>query len=90
MLPCRSASRSPEDYRASLDILRAEAKRLKHIVEDLFTLARADAGQYPLTLTDFYLDELVTECTAERANAGRCQANHALLRHLERDAHSRR
>jgi heavy metal sensor kinase len=57
------ASRSPEDYRASLDILRAEAKRLKHIVEDLFTLARADAGQYPLTPTDFYLDELVTECT---------------------------
>ncbi len=56
-------SRSPEDYRESLDILRAEAKRLKHIVEDLFTLARADAGQYPLTLTDFYLDELVTECT---------------------------
>jgi two-component system, OmpR family, sensor kinase len=57
------ASRSPEDYRASLDILRSEAKRLKHIVEDLFTLARADAGQYPLTLTNFYLDELVTECT---------------------------
>jgi signal transduction histidine kinase len=55
------ASRSPEDYRESLDILRAEAKRLKHIVEDLFTLARADAGQYPLTLTDFYLDELVAE-----------------------------
>ena len=57
------ASRSLEDYRESLDILRAEAKRLKHIVEDLFTLARADAGQYPLTLTDFYLDELVTECS---------------------------
>ena len=57
-------SRSPEDYRVSLDILRAEkAKRLKHIVDDLFTLARADAGQYPLTLTDFYLDELVTECS---------------------------
>ena len=56
-------SRSPEDYRASLDILRGEAKRLKHIVEDLFTLARADAGQYPLTLADFYLDELVTECS---------------------------
>jgi heavy metal sensor kinase len=56
-------SRSSEDYRASLDILRAEAKRLKHIVEDLFTLARADAGQYPLTLADFYLDELVAECS---------------------------
>jgi two-component system, OmpR family, sensor kinase len=56
-------SRPPEDYRASLDILRAEAKRLKHIVEDLFTLARADAGQYPLTPADFYLDELVAECS---------------------------
>jgi two-component system, OmpR family, sensor kinase len=56
-------SRSPEEYRASLDILRAEAKRLKHIVDDLFTLARADAGQYPLTPTGFYLDELVTDCS---------------------------
>lgn len=55
--------RSPEDYRASLDVLAAEAKRLKHIVEDLFTLARADAGQYPLTLSDFYLDELIAECS---------------------------
>ncbi len=56
-------SRSPEDYRASLDILRAEARRLKHIVEDLFTLARADAGQHPLTLANFYLDELITDCS---------------------------
>ncbi len=55
-------TRSPEEYRESLDILSREAKRLKHIVEDLFTLARADAGQHPLTLTDFYLDELVGEC----------------------------
>jgi two-component system OmpR family sensor kinase len=55
-------SRSPEDYRASLDILRAEAKRLKRIVEDLFTLARADAGQHPLTVSNFYLDELIAEC----------------------------
>ena len=55
-------SRAPEEYRESLGVLRAEAKRLKHIVEDLFTLARADAGQHPLMLTDFYLDELVSEC----------------------------
>jgi heavy metal sensor kinase len=54
--------RSPEEYRESLNILRAEARRLKQIVEDLFTLARADAGQHPLTLTDFYLDELVSQC----------------------------
>jgi two-component system, OmpR family, sensor kinase len=54
--------RTQAEYRESLDILREEAKRLKHIVEDLFTLARADAGQYRLTLSDFYLDELASEC----------------------------
>ena len=55
-------ARPAEDYRESLDILRAEAKRLRHIVEDLFTLARADAGQYPLTTSEFYVDELAASC----------------------------
>jgi heavy metal sensor kinase len=54
--------RSPEEYRESLSILRSEAGRLKDIVEGLFTLTRADAGQYPLTVSDFYLDELISEC----------------------------
>jgi two-component system, OmpR family, sensor kinase len=55
--------RTQGEYRESLEILRQESKRLKHIVEDLFTLARADAGQYPLVLTDFYLDELMEGCS---------------------------
>jgi two-component system, OmpR family, sensor kinase len=54
--------RTEQEYRESLQILREEAKRLKHIVEDLFTLSRADAGQHPLAPTDFYLEELVAEC----------------------------
>lgn len=54
--------RTEQEYRESLEILRDEAKRLKRIVEDLFTLARADAGQHPLALADFYLDELMAEC----------------------------
>jgi two-component system, OmpR family, sensor kinase len=54
--------RSQEEYRETLQILADESKRLKRIVEDLFTLARADAGQYPLSYTDFYLDELAAEC----------------------------
>jgi two-component system, OmpR family, sensor kinase len=54
-------NRSPEEYREALDVMRDESQRLSHIIEDLFTLTRADAGQYPLTLQDFYLDELVTE-----------------------------
>lgn len=54
--------REEQEYRESLNILLDESKRLKHIVEDLFTLARADAGQYPLAPAKFYLDELAAEC----------------------------
>jgi len=55
-------ARSLEEYRESLGVLHQEAERLTHIVEDLFTLTRADAGQYPLQPRDFYLDELIGEC----------------------------
>src|SRR5713101_5331437 len=55
-------ARSQEEYRESLGVLHQEAERLTHIVEDLFTLTRADAGQYPLQPSEFYLDELITEC----------------------------
>lgn len=53
--------RSPGEYRETLAILRDESQRLAHIIEDLFTLARADAGQYPLTIRDSFLDELASE-----------------------------
>jgi signal transduction histidine kinase len=55
-------SRTLEEYRDSLTTLHREAKRLARIVEDLFTLTRADSGQYPLSPQDFYLDELVASC----------------------------
>ena len=55
-------ARSLQEYRESLEVLHQEAARLTHIVEDLFTLTRADAGQYPLQPRDFYLEELVGEC----------------------------
>ncbi|MGH9899856.1 MAG: sensor histidine kinase [Pyrinomonadaceae bacterium] len=53
--------RPSEDLRESLAIVMDEGRHLTRIVEDLFTLARADAGQHRLMLTDFYLDELVGE-----------------------------
>ncbi|HTB94899.1 MAG TPA: ATP-binding protein [Candidatus Sulfotelmatobacter sp.] len=53
--------RSPEEYRETLAILRDESHRLARIIEDLFTLTRADAGQYPLNLRDLYLDELAAD-----------------------------
>lgn len=54
--------REPAEYREALRAVQQEARRLSKIIEDLFTLARADAGQHPLTPTDFYFDELVAEC----------------------------
>ena len=55
-------TRENADYRESLSIVNDEGQRLTRMVEDLFTLARADAGEYPLVLADFYLDESVNEC----------------------------
>ncbi|MDT4896930.1 MAG: two-component system, OmpR family, sensor kinase [Acidobacteriota bacterium] len=53
--------RSNQELRESLAIVKDETRRMTRIVEDLFTLARADAGQYRLTSKDFYLDELASE-----------------------------
>lgn len=54
------AERTPAEYRETLSILRDESQRLARLIEDLFTLTRADAGQYPLSLRDTYLDELAS------------------------------
>jgi two-component system, OmpR family, sensor kinase len=54
--------RSPAEYRESLSILHDEGRRLTRIVEDLFFLTRADAGQYHLVAGNFYLDEMVGDC----------------------------
>jgi two-component system, OmpR family, sensor kinase len=56
------ADRRPEEYRESLTVVRAEARRLSRIVHDLFLLARVDTGQQQLQLSHFYLDELIVDC----------------------------
>lgn len=53
--------RQESEYREGLGIINEQARRLTKIVEDLFILARADAGQRKLDPQDFYLDELVAE-----------------------------
>jgi two-component system OmpR family sensor kinase len=70
-------SRSPEEYRESLAVLHEEAQRLARIVEDLFTLTRADAGEYRLAQSDFYLDELAADCV--RATRALAQAKNIAL-----------
>ncbi len=52
---------SDRKLRESIAIFKDETTRLTRIVEDLFMLARADAGQYQLTPKEFYLDEVAGE-----------------------------
>lgn len=64
------SDRSAAEYVEALRVVSAEGRRLSRIVEDLFLLARADAGQQPVRSDDFYLDEVLTECArAARALA---------------------
>jgi signal transduction histidine kinase len=57
-----SERRSEADYREALDVIRGQMSRLSRIVQDMFTLAQADAGVYPLQNSLFYFDELLREC----------------------------
>jgi two-component system OmpR family sensor kinase len=49
------------DYRETLAIVEQQAARLSRVVDDMFTLARADAGNYPVRTVPMYLDEVVDE-----------------------------
>ena len=53
--------RDEQDYRDTLEIIDQQATRLSRIVDDMFTLARADAGNYPVRRDAMYLDELADE-----------------------------
>lgn len=53
--------REEAEYREALGLVGDHARRLTRIVEDMFTLARADAGYQPLRPTRFYLDELLAD-----------------------------
>jgi two-component system OmpR family sensor kinase len=54
-------ARSPDEYRESLEIIRKSARKLTHIVQNIFLLARSDAGTYPMQRSRFYLDDVLTE-----------------------------
>ena len=57
----QQAHRDEAEYRETLRIVEQQAARLSRVVDDLFTLARADAGNYPVRATPMYLDEIVDE-----------------------------
>ncbi len=53
--------RSPEEYRKTLQVIEEELRKLNRIVESLFTLAIADAGQLRLGREPLYLNEVLEE-----------------------------
>ena len=57
-----SETRSAAEYRDAMSVIGDEGRRLSNIVEDLFLLARADAGQAPVCYGELYLDEVVSDC----------------------------
>lgn len=64
--------RDEEEYREALRVVRVEAERLSVLVDDLFLLARVDAGEYPVRASELYLEEVVLEeARALRAVAAR-------------------
>jgi two-component system OmpR family sensor kinase len=53
--------REEEEYREALQMMAEQTRRLSRIVQDMFTLARADAGRYPLQRKTLYLNDLLEE-----------------------------
>lgn len=53
--------RDEDEYREAIEMLNEQTRRLSRIVKDMFILARADAGRYPLTKSALYLDDLLEE-----------------------------
>ncbi len=53
--------RAEDEYREALQIVAEQTRRLSRIVNDMFMLARADSGRYPLRKRTLYLNDLLDE-----------------------------
>lgn len=76
-----SKPRSIEDYRETLSVIDDELKKLTRIVEGLFTLSMADAGQLHLACEPLYINEALEEACALAASRARAK-NITIVREL--------
>lgn len=63
--------RADDEYREALCVVSQQAARLGRLVDDMFLLARADAGGYPIRFGEADLAAIVSDCAAELAPAAR-------------------
>ncbi|HJW96079.1 MAG TPA: HAMP domain-containing sensor histidine kinase [Thermoanaerobaculia bacterium] len=60
--------RDANEYRESLETVRGATQKLTQLVQNLFLIARGDAGSYPIARTSFYLEELINDCVRSMRN----------------------
>src|SRR5882672_8324296 len=69
-----SKPRSTEEYRQTLCVFDDEFKKLTRIVEGLFTLSMADAGQLHLVREPLYINEVLEEACSPAASRARTKS----------------
>jgi heavy metal sensor kinase len=58
-------NRDSAEYEDSLRVVRDAGRRMRRLVDDLFLLARADAGELPVRHEPLYLNDLVSDCARQ-------------------------
>lgn len=76
--------RNPEEYQRALQIMDGELKKLTRMVEGLFTLSVADAGQLQLLKEPLYLNEVLEEACLVATPAAQ-KKDIALVRDLKKE-----
>ena len=79
-----SRQRTATEYRATMQIFGDELAKLTRIVEGLFTLSMADAGQLHLACELVYIDELLEEACALVTPRARAK-DISLVRNLQQE-----
>ncbi len=79
-----SKPRTADEYRKTLSLFDGEFKKLTRIVEGLFTLSMADAGQLHLACEPLYINEVLEEACALVSTRARAK-NIAVVRELNQE-----
>jgi heavy metal sensor kinase len=53
--------REPSEYKETIKIIQSESERMSRIIEDLFTLARADSGENAPQKSETYINDILAE-----------------------------
>jgi two-component system, OmpR family, sensor kinase len=68
-----SERRRPEEYEKTLEVIHGELRHLSRIVEGLFTLSMADAGQLRVANDPLYINEVLEEACELAIPLGRAK-----------------